>query len=246
MKAERYRLEVVEDPDELATVAARRVVQAIQSRLQVTDRFSLVLAGGSTPKALYQRLAHLPYAEEIDWARLHLFWGDERCVPPDHPHSNYHMARQALLEHVPVPPGQIHRMSGELPPAEAAQASAKELTQFFGDRQPQFDLILLGMGADGHTASLFPYSPALKENRRWVVANYVSSQQSWRITLTVPAINAGREILFLVSGADKANTLQRVLEGPFQPDELPAQYIQPATQPALWLVDTVAASQLSR
>jgi len=246
MKAERYRLEVVEDPGELATVAARKVVHTIQSRLQVAEHFSLVLSGGSTPKALYQRLAHLPYAEEIDWARLHLFWGDERCVPPDHPNSNYYMARQALLEHVPVLPEQIHRMRGELPPAEAAQAYVKELAQFFGDRQPQFDLVLLGMGADGHTASLFPHSAALKESKRWVLANYVSSQQSWRITLTIPAINAGQEILFLVSGAEKANALQRVLKGPHQPDELPAQYIRPTTQPALWLVDAAASSQLSR
>lgn len=244
MKAERYQLEVVEDPDELALAAAQWIVRAIQARLQVAELFSLVLAGGSTPKALYQHLAHLPYAREIEWARLHIFWGDERCVPPDHLHSNYRMARQALLEHVPVPPEQIHRMRGELPPAEAAQAYANELVQFFGDRQPQFDLILLGMGADGHTASLFPHSAALKESQRWVVANYVSSQESWRITLTIPAINAGQKILFLVRGADKADTLQRVLEGLFQPEELPAQYIQPAAHIPHWLVDSAAASQL--
>lgn len=244
MKPERYRLEIVEGPDELALAAAQWVVQAIKARLQVAEHFSLVLSGGSTPKALYQHLAHLPYARKIEWARLHLFWGDERCVPPDHPQSNYQMARQALLEHVPVPPDQIHRMRGELPPEEAAQAYAQELVQFFGGRQPQFDLILLGMGADGHTASLFPYSPALKQSQRWVVANYVSSQESWRITLTIPAINAGQEILFLVSGADKANTLQRVLEGPSQPEELPAQFVKPAAQTPLWLVDSAAASRL--
>lgn len=243
MNPKSYRIEIVKDPNELAALAAQRIVQAIQARLQASEHFSLVLSGGSTPESLYRRLAHLPIGE-IDWARLHLFWGDERCAPPDHPDSNYQMTRRALLEHVRVPPEQIHRMRGELPPEEAARAYAKELAQFFGDGPPQFDLILLGMGADGHTASLFPHSQALKESKRWVVANHVSAQQSWRITLTVPAINTGREILFLVRGADKANTLQRVLEGPFQPDELPAQYIQPTTQPALWLVDAGAASQL--
>ncbi len=135
-------------------------------------------------------------------------------------------------------------MRGELPPDETAHAYANELVQFFGDRQPQFDLVLLGMGADGHTASLFPHSVALKESPRWVVANCVSSQESWRITLTIPAINAGQEILFLVSGADKADTLLCVHEGPFQPEELSAQFIQSAVHIPHWLVDSAAASQL--
>ena len=246
MMTQRYRLQVVEDPAQFAPSAAQWIVQTIQARLQVAEHFSLVLSGGSTPEALYRQLAQIPYSDAVDWARLHLFWGDERCVPPDHPQSNYRMARRALLDHVPVPPEQIHRMHGELPAEEAAEAYANELAQFFGDRQPQFDLILLGMGVDGHTASLFPHSTALKETRRWVVANAAPSQAGWRITLTIPAINAGREIAFLVSGADKANTLQRVLEGPYQPEELPAQFIQPALQPALWLVDSAAASLLHR
>jgi len=241
MMPKKYRLEVVEDPDELALAAAQWIVQTIQAHLQVAEHFSLVLSGGSTPQALYRQLARFPYAAEVDWARLHIFWGDERCVPPDHPQSNYRMACQALLGHVPVPPEHIHRIRGELLPEEAAQAYAQELAQFFGERQPQFDLVLLGMGADGHTASLFPHSAALKETHKWVAENYTSSQTSWRITLTIPALNAARQVAFLVSGADKANTLQRVLEGPYQPDELPAQFIQPA----VWLVDAAAASRLS-
>jgi 6-phosphogluconolactonase len=226
----------------LALAAAQWVVQTIQARLQVAKHFSLVLSGGSTPQALYRQLANFPYATEIDWTRLHVFWGDERCVPPNHPQSNYRMAYQALLDHVPVPREHIHRMRGEQPPEEAAKAYAQELAQFFSERQPQFDLVLLGIGADGHTASLFPHSAALKEDQRWVVANYAPSQASWRITLTIPALNAARQVAFLVSGADKANTLQRVLEGPYQPDELPAQFIQPA----VWMVDAAAASLLSR
>jgi len=239
---ERYRLQVVEDADKLALAAAQWVVLTVQARLQEVDRFSLVLSGGSTPQALYLLLARYPYANEIDWTRLHIFWGDERCVPPEHSQSNYRMACQALLEHVPLPPEHIHRMRGELPPEEAAQAYAQELAQFFGERQPQFDLVLLGMGADGHTASLFPHSAALKEIHKWVAANFAPSQASWRITLTIPALNAARQVAFLVSGADKASTLQRVLEGPYQPDELPAQFIQPA----VWLVDAAAAHLLSR
>ena len=241
MKPERYRIQVVEDPAQLAPITAQWLVQTVQARLQEADRFSLVLSGGSTPQALYQQLASSPYANEVDWSRLHIFWGDERCVPPDHSQSNYRMACQALLEHVPLRPEHIHRMRGELPPEEAALAYAQVLDQFFGERQLQFDLVLLGMGADGHTASLFPHSAALKETLRRVVANYAPSQASWRITLTISALNAARQVAFLVSGADKAETLQRVLEGPYQPDELPAQFIQPAT----WLVDAAAASRLS-
>lgn len=241
MMPEKYRIQVVEDPAQLAPTAAGWITQTLQTRLQEVDRFSLVLSGGSTPQALYRQLANFPYAAEINWTHLHVFWGDERCVPPDHPQSNYRMACQALLDHVPVPPEHIHRMRGELPPEEAARAYAQVLDQFFGERQPQFDLVLLGMGADGHTASLFPHSAALQETQRWVVANYAPSQASWRITLTIPALNAAREVAFLVSGSDKASTLQRVLDGPYQPEELPAQFIQPA----VWLVDAAAASRLS-
>jgi 6-phosphogluconolactonase len=200
-----------------------------------------VLAGGSTPKATYEILAR-DYADRIDWSKVHVFFGDERTVPPDHEDSNYRMAREALLNHVPV--GSIHRMRGELPPDEAAAAYEEELREFFGaEGLPRFDLILLGIGGDGHTASLFPETSALEVHDRWVVANPVPKLDTTRITLTIPVINAARSVVFLVAGEDKAEALKEILEGDADPREYPARLIQPPGGPD-WMLDRTAAGAL--
>jgi 6-phosphogluconolactonase len=210
-------------------------------------RFLLALSGGSTPRPLYELLASRPFATRIDWPRVHMFWGDERCVPPDQPESNYRMAREALLDHVPLPPANVHRIRGEDKPTEAAAAYAESLGAFFGSRDSSptesFDLVLLGMGADGHTASLFPGSAAAKESRRWVVATPGPEPGSWRVSLTPVLLNASENVTFLVTGADKAERLKDVLEGG-QPDLLPAQLIRPTHGALHWMIDAAAAARL--
>ena len=201
-----------------------------------------MLAGGSTPKATYEILAR-DYADRIDWSNVHVFFGDERTVPPDHEDSNYRMAREALLDHVPV--GSVHRMQGELPPGEAAEAYEQDLRNFFGAEEvPRFDLILLGTGPDGHTASLFPETSALEVHDRWVVANPVLKLDTTRITLTVPVINAARAVYFLVAGEGKARPVAEILEGDPDPREYPASLIQPQGGPE-WMLDQPAASLLA-
>jgi 6-phosphogluconolactonase len=231
-------LQVLPDADALARRAAELIAQAVQ---HTSTRFCIALSGGSTPKTLYTLLAAPEFAPQIEWPRVHVFWGDERCVPPDHPDSNYRMARETLLDYVPIPPENIHRIAGEFEPAEAAALYEQHLRSFF-DGEPRFDLILLGMGNDGHTASLFPHTPALHEQERWVVANYALAQQLWRVTFTPAAINAAARVMFLVSGAEKAETLRRVLNGPSMPEELPAQLVQPVSGETTWLLDRAAAS----
>ena len=230
----------------LARAAAERVVVAAAAAIAARGRFVIALAGGSTPKALYTLLATPEFAARIDWAHVHAFWGDERCCPPEDPSSNYRMAREALLEHVPVPAAQVHRMRGEDDPAQAAAAYERDLRASFPDGRAAFDLVLLGMGTNGHTASLFPHLSAVRARTRWVVAEQVAEVGMWRITLTPVAINAAAEILFLVAGADKAAMLSRVLEGPRVVDELPAQAIAPETGTLTWLVDVAAAASLTQ
>lgn len=200
-----------------------------------------MLAGGSTPKAAYGILAR-DYADRIDWNNVHVFFGDERNVPPDHEDSNYRMARETLLNQIRV--GSVHRMRCELPPDEAATAYEQELRGFFGEELPRFDLILLGVGGDGHTASLFPETPALEVTDRWVVDNPVPKLDTARITLTVPVINAARRIAFLVAGEDKAEALEEILEGDADPRKYPARLIQPPGGPD-WMLDRAAARLLS-
>ena len=237
--------------DALMEAAAERVVNRAAAAIGASGRFSIALSGGSTPKGLYELLATPRYARRIDWSHVHVFWGDERCVPPDDPASNYRMTREALLDHVPVVPSNVHRIRGDDPPAAAAAAYEEELRRVFStpDGPPRetpgacFDLILLGMGDNGHTASLFPGLTAVRESKRWVVAEYVPEVSMWRVTLTPPVINAAADVVFLVSGPGKAPMLHRVLEGPHKPDPLPAQAIEPRGG-ATWLVDVAAAAGL--
>jgi 6-phosphogluconolactonase len=236
---------VLPDPRALAEAGARLVVEQAQAAIGARGRFSLVLSGGSTPRDLHQRLASPPLVDQVDWARVHIFFGDERCVPPDDERSNFRMAEETLLSKVPIPREQIHRMRGELPPSQAADEYEAELRRFFGNDAPRFDLVLLGMGDNGHTASLFPGLTAVHEQERWVVAEFVADVGMWRVTLTPAVLNLAREVLFLVAGAAKADMLRRVLEGPYVPEQLPAQVVRPVDGEVIWLIDSAAAAQLS-
>lgn len=252
-------LRVWPDRGSLARAAAEHFISQAAQAVAARGRFTVALSGGSTPQPTYRLLASPEFAPRVDWPRVHVFWGDERCVPPDHPDSNYRMAREVLLDHIPLPGSNVHRMRGELEPQQAASAYERALRSFFaghptrpfprgsGRREPRpyrFDLILLGMGNDGHTASLFPGTAALHERSRWVIAHYVHKLSAWRVTLTPVVINAAAQVTFLVSGADKAERLQEVLAGPYQPDLLPAQIVRPTDGSLLWLVDAAAAARL--
>lgn len=238
-------LEVYPDSARLLQAAASWIVNIGAAAVAAHGRFDLALAGGATPAPLYRALAAEPYVGQIDWRAVHVFWGDERCVPPQHADSNYRMARETLLDHVPIREQHIHRIHGEDDPAQAALAYARALRAHFGG-PPRLDLALLGLGADGHTASLFPHTPALAERRRLAAAVYAAQRDSWRVTLTYPTLNAAAQVIFLVSGIDKADTLRAVLEGPHRPLDLPAQGIRPRSGRLLWLADDAAAARLSR
>lgn len=224
--------------------AAANVLRLYQAAAADHDYFAVAVAGGSTPRALYQRLAAPENAQHIGWSKVHVFWGDERAVPPDYPDSNYRMVKETLLDHVALPASNIHRMQGELEPEQAAAEYELTLHSFFAGRagKIRFDLVLLGMGDDGHTASLFPNTTALDETEKLVAANYVPKLDTWRITLTLPVINAAAHVAFLVSGAGKADTLRQVLQEPER--KLPSQLVRPVDGELFWWVDQAAAVQL--
>jgi 6-phosphogluconolactonase len=228
--------------EELSRAAAREFAARAEEAIEERGRFAVVLAGGSTPETMYGILAR-DYIDGIDWSKVYVFFGDERSVPPHHEDSNLKMASEVLLDHVPV--ANVHRIRGELSPEEAADAYEEELRTFFQTEDvPRFDLILLGIGADGHTASLFPWTTALEVHDRWVVANPVPRLGTTRITLTVPVINAALAVYFLVEGEDKAEALREVLEGDADPRAYPAKLVQPPGGQE-WMVDQSAASLLS-
>jgi 6-phosphogluconolactonase len=254
MPTNKAEIQVLADADALARAAAERFVASAADAMQSSGRFVVALAGGSTPKSLYVLLASSLYAPRLDWSRVHVFWGDERCVPPDDARSNYHMSHQSLLDRARVPPSNVHRIRGEDDPGSAAASYERELREMFAtpDGPPRtvaggrFDLVLLGMGDNGHTASLFPGLAAVRETERWVMAEYVEEVSMWRVTLTPIVINAAAEVEFLVSGGAKAATLQRVLEGPRDPAALPAQVVAPRNGRLRWLVDAAAAANLQQ
>ena len=232
-------IKVLPDPAAVAAEAAERVARAADEAIALAGRFSFVLAGGSTPKTLYELLASAPYRDRIDWPNVEIFFGDERTVPPDHKDSNYRMANEVMLSKVPIPESHVHRMRGEIEPEEAAKEYGLLLKEKFGDAGP--DLILLGMGDDGHTASLFPGTPAVREPKHRAFANPVPKLNTIRLTMTAPFINRAREIIITVTGANKALRLAEVLEGPRDPERLPVQIIQPQSGKLAWLVDSAAA-----
>jgi 6-phosphogluconolactonase len=238
-------LKVLDDTEELAQAAADHFVAASEDAIENRGRFTVALSGGATPQETYRRLAEPGLATQVSWRNVHLFWGDERCVPPDHPESNYRMARKSLIQKVPIPQTNVHRIQGELDPDLAAEAYEDELRSIFSSvGRPRFDLILLGLGNDGHTASLFPGSAALHEMKHWVVAVFVDALQSWRVTLTPPVLNSARQLSFLVAGISKAERLQEVLKSEPTPETLPAQLIQPRNGQVTWLIDQAAAANL--
>ncbi len=239
-------LRVYSDAGQLARAAAELFVNTATESIEARGRFRVALSGGTTPRRLYKLLATSAFSSRVDWGRVEIFWGDERYVPGNDPDSNYRMTAEALLQHVPVPAANIHRVPTEIsPPAAAASAYEKEIRQSFGDASsiPQFDLIYLGLGTNGHTASLFPHSPALREQSRLVLADFVGEVNGWRITMSAPLLNRGRTVAFLVEGPEKAEVLRDVLLGPVDAERLPAQLVSPEGK-LLWMVDEAAASQL--
>jgi 6-phosphogluconolactonase len=237
-------IRVFNDYETLSQAAAKMFVDLTDQAIKTNGRFNVALSGGNTPQRLYEILATDPFREKIHWEAVHVFWGDERCVPAGDPRSNALMAQQILLRHVPVPKIHIHPILGDLPAALAATDYETELRNFFGKQPPVFDLILLGLGDNAHTASLFPHTFVLSEKERWVDAVYVAEQSMFRVTMTAPLINQAGEVIFMVSGADKAAALQSVLEGAYHPHEYPAQLIRPNGAHPIWLVDKAAAHKL--
>ncbi|MBI5305850.1 MAG: 6-phosphogluconolactonase [Chloroflexi bacterium] len=260
-------IQIVSDRGALARNAATRFVSLARQAMDARGQFAVALSGGSTPRDLYALLATPEISAQVDWSRVHVFFGDERAVPPDHADSNFKMAHDALFARVPLPAENIHRIRAELAPDVAAREYENEMRAFFSPSPAErerlgmevetpspaergrvgvgvLDLVLLGLGANGHTASLFPHARALRETERWVVAEYIAEVKMNRITLTAPVINAAATILWLVAGADKATTVREVMRGAFRPDELPAQLIRPPNASVVWLLDQAAASEL--
>lgn len=225
---------------ELADAAADTIAAIANRAIAERGRFSVALSGGNTTPPVYQQLAQ----RDIHWEQVYAFWADERCVPPDHPDSNYGAVHQTLLSQVPIPPENIYPMHGDIDPAQAAAEYEHQLRMFFGD-VPRFDLIILGMGADGHTASLFPSTAAIHEATRWVIGHQIEKLDTWRMTLTPVVINQAAHVMFLVSGEGKAPALKQVLEGPYQPDVLPSQIVQPHDGELMWLIDAAAGALLN-
>ena len=236
---------VFDTPEQLAIAAAERFVDYEYPFHGEPDRFSVALAGGNTPRRVYKLLATERFKHRVEWAKVDLFFGDERCVPPDHPDSNYGMTYETLISKVAIPANNVHRMIGEGNPEESARLYENQLRTFFaGLSWPRFDLVLLGMGEDGHTASLFPGSEALNEKSKWAVPTKQKQTGQDRLTLTVPVFNHAARVMFLVTGTTKAERLAQVLRPQPGKDGLPAQAIQPVEGSLEWLVDADAASRL--
>lgn len=238
---------ICHDAEELSQKAAERFVRSAQDAIARARRFVVALSGGSTPRALYSLLASPGYNERIPWPHVQLYWGDERCVPPHHPDSNFHMVQETLLANITIPRENFHRIAGELEYRVAAADYEEQLKKLFrlpAGALPRFDLILLGLGEDGHTASLFPGGDALDARQNLVVATFVEKLQAHRVTLTLPVINQAAEILFLVAGKDKSAVVKQIVGE--QPDaaELPAAKVQPESGRLTWLITQDAAADL--
>jgi 6-phosphogluconolactonase len=249
MSSTRHNFHTFADPESVARGAAEWIAESAREAVRERGRFSIALAGGSTPRRIYEILAGDDGpGRKIDWPKVHVFFGDERTVPPDHADSNFRMANDALLSRVPVPAENVHRMIGEGDAVANARLYEDELRTFFGTDAdwPAFDLVMLGMGDDGHTASLFPGTTALEERRAWVVSNWVEKFDTFRITLTAPAINHAARVLFTVTGAGKAARLKEVIEGGRDTNRLPSQLVEPRGGALDWFVDEAAAAQLRK
>ncbi len=240
MELHRYK-----DGEALSQAAAKWIAERIGATLQKAGRFTIALSGGSTPKRLHQILAQSPYKEQIDWSKLHVFWGDERAVPFEDDRNNAKMAYDTLLNFVPVPAAQIHVMRTDISPEESASEYEKLLHQYFDKTPFSFDLVLLGMGDDGHTLSLFPGMPIVHEEKAWAKSFWLPAQDMSRITITKTITNKSAAVAFLTAGASKAHALGEVLEGVYNPDKYPSQEIKP-TGELHWFVDEAAAADLNK
>lgn len=229
---------------EVARAAAERFAERAREAVAERGAFRVALSGGSTPRAAYAALAEEPFLSSVPWDRVHLYWGDERCVPPGHPRSNFHMAHGALISRVPLPPGNVHRMRGELPPERGAAEYERVLAETWGEGVPRFDLVHLGLGDDAHTASLFPFAAALQERRRRVARALHLPDGEPRVTLTVLVLRAAAQVDFLVVGAAKRAVARRVICGALDPFRLPAQLVRPVRGDLTWLLDEAAAAEL--
>lgn len=239
IKDETRTIEILSDAKEVATRAAEIFVETANKAIKSNGQFSVALSGGSTPKALYELLAQEPYFSQIEWQHVHVFWSDERCVSPEDEQSNYRMANETLLKHIPIPQTQIHIMRGEVEPHIAAANYEHELIVHFKTDEPRFDLILLGMGDDGHTASLFPDTTVIDEKVKLVAAVYVEKFGAHRLTFTFRIINAAAKIVFLITGASKATMLKAVLKEPRK--DFPASLINAPDGELLFVLDGAAA-----
>ncbi len=235
---------VFKDPESLALEAARRIASVVELAIKERAVCSIALSGGETPRLVYRQLAGSELSRAVDWGRVHVFFGDERLVPPAHPQSNFGMAERELLSHIAIPEKNINRIRGELSSDDAVRDYRTRLDEYFGGALPRFDLILLGLGGDGHTASLFPGSPAIRADRETVSSSRAPVPPEQRVTLTLPVINNAREIMFLVSGENKASIVRDVLGANLRGNRLPATMVNPERGEIIWLLDSAAASQL--
>ena len=238
-------LKVFPDKNTLIQESAAYIAGIIQQSLKEQNRCTFVLAGGSTPKSLYETFASEKYKEAIEWNKVHLFWGDERCVPPDHHDSNYRMTKEALIDHINIPQENVHRIPAENEPDDAARDYEKTIKKFFGNTSqlPVFDIILLGIGEDGHTASLFPGTQALEEKKRCVTGVYVPELDTYRITFTFPVINNGKNVIFLVSGSSKSTIMKKIYER--TDTTFPSARVSPANGSLVYLLDKAAGANVS-
>ena len=239
-------LHIFDDKETMSEQLASWIAHLVQDTLKNQDYFTLVLSGGGTPKLLFEKLASGEYKNKIDWKRVHIFWGDERAVPFDDDRNNAKMAYDILINHIDVPSGQVHIMRTDIEPKLAAEEYETILHQYFDKTSNSFDLVLLGMGDDGHTLSLFPGSPIIEEHEHWVNSVYNQQQKMYRITLMPVVVNKASNIVFMVDGAKKANILQRVIEGPYIPLKLPAQIVKPSNGELSWFLDKAVAKELNQ
>ncbi len=240
------KLHIFDDKETMSEQLASWIERLVQDTLKKQDLFTLVLSGGGTPKLLFQKLASDEFKNKIDWKRIHIFWGDERLFPFEDDRNNAKMAFDILINHIDVPAGQVHIMRTDIEPRLAAEEYEKILHKYFDNTPNSFDLVLLGMGDDGHTLSLFPGSPIIREHEHWVNSVYNEQQKMYRVTLMPVVVNKALNIAFMVEGAKKANVLQQVIEGPYMPQELPAQLIKPVNGQLNWFLDKAVAKELNQ
>ncbi len=239
-------IRVYSSKSELIKAVANKIINTIKGSVQEKGRCYLALAGGNTPRDVYSLLAKEHDKNPVSWNQVHLFWGDERTVPPEHPDSNYAMAKRSFLDQITIPPENIHRIEGEMEPERAAEKYEKVLHDVFKDKPPRFDLILLGVGEDGHTASLFPETEALDVTDRLVTAVFVPKLNSWRVTLTLPLLNAAREVVFMVSGGSKSKIIQQIMTVRHPTKELPATLVHPENGRLTWMLDFEAGTLIEK